>query len=77
MTPDGPVPFSAEEEAERDKAEKIVADEQVELAKTQYQRDRKAEYPTIAELVVALYDTDDKAAIEKRRSDVKAKYPKP
>lgn len=31
----------------------------------------------IEELVVALYDTDDKAAIEKRRSDVKAKYPKP
>jgi hypothetical protein len=38
---------------------------------------RKAEYPSIEELVVALYDTDDKAAIEKRRSDVKAKYPKP
>jgi hypothetical protein len=42
-----------------------------------YADKRKAEYPTIAELVVALYDTDDKAAIEKRRSDVKAKYPKP
>ena len=38
---------------------------------------RQAEYPTIEELVVALYDTDDKAALEKRRSDVKAKYPKP
>ena len=44
---------------------------------TQYQRDRKEEYPTIAELVVALYDTDDKADIDKRRADVKAKYPKP
>jgi hypothetical protein len=42
-----------------------------------YSDKRKAEYPTIEELVVALYDTDDKAAIEKRRSDVKAKYPKP
>ena len=38
---------------------------------------RQAEYPTIEELVVALYDTDDKAAIEKRRADVKAKSPKP
>jgi hypothetical protein len=38
---------------------------------------RKREYPTIEELVVGLYDTDDKAVIEKRRADVKAKYPKP
>ena len=42
-----------------------------------YADKRRAEYPTIEQLVVALYDTDDKAAIEKRRSDVKAKYPKP
>ena len=42
-----------------------------------YADKRKAEYPTIAELTIALYDTDEKAAIEKRRSDVKAKYPKP
>jgi len=46
------------------------------IASTQYQRDRLIEYPTIAELVVALYDTDDKADIEKRRAEVKAKYPK-
>ena len=65
------------EEIARDAEEKAWADEQSELVKTKYQRDRKAEYPTIEELVVALYDTDDKAAIEKRRSDVKAKYPKP
>ena len=38
---------------------------------------RQENYPKIEELVVALYDTDDKAAIEKRRADVKAKYPKP
>ena len=41
-----------------------------------WEENRQAEYPTIEELVVALYDTDDKAAIEKRRADVKAKYPK-
>ena len=38
---------------------------------------RQADYPTIQELVVALYDTDDKAAIEKRRADVKKKFAKP
>ena len=42
----------------------------------EYQRKRKAEYPTIEELVVALYDTDDKAAIDAKRAAVKAKYPK-
>lgn len=41
-----------------------------------YSRKREAEYPTIQELVVALYDTDDKSAIEAKRAAVKAKYPK-
>ena len=41
-----------------------------------YARKRKAEYPSIEELVVALYDTDDKVAIEAKRAEVKAKYPK-
>ena len=43
----------------------------------EYARKRQAEYPTIAELTVALYDTDDKADIEAKRAAVKAKYPKP
>ena len=42
-----------------------------------YARNRAAEYPSIAELTVALYDTDDKAAIDAKRAVVKAKYPKP
>ena len=42
-----------------------------------YQELRQEEYPSIAELTVALYDTDDKAAIETKRAAVKAKYPKP
>ena len=42
-----------------------------------YARKRKAEYPSIEELVVALYDTEDKLAIEAKRAEVKAKYPKP
>ena len=37
---------------------------------------RKDEYPSVQDLVVALYDTDDKAAIEAKRAEVKAKYPK-
>ena len=41
-----------------------------------YARKRQGEYPSIEELVVALYDTDDKAAIETKRAEVKAKYPK-
>ena len=38
---------------------------------------RLAEYPSIEELVVALYDTDDKSAVEAKRAAIKAKYPKP
>jgi len=40
-----------------------------------YQK-RKSEYPSISALVVALYDTDDKAAIDEKRAAVKLKYPK-
>ena len=43
----------------------------------EYARNRQAEYPSIQQLVVALYDTDDKAAIEAKRAEVKKKYPKP
>ena len=50
---------------------------QAEYDALEYQRKRKAEYPSIEELVVALYDTDDKADIETKRAAVKAKYPKP
>jgi len=42
-----------------------------------YAEKRQAEYPSIADLVVALYDTDDKSAIEAKRASVKAKFPKP
>ena len=49
---------------------------QTEWEAKEYARKRKAEYPTIEELVVALYDTEDKSAIEAKRAEVKAKYPK-
>ena len=54
-----------------------LAELQAEYEAKQYQRDRKQEYPTIEELVVALYDEEDKASIIERRKAVKAKYPKP
>ena len=41
-----------------------------------YARKRKAEYPSLLELTVALYDTDDKSAVEAKRAAVKLKYPK-
>ena len=49
---------------------------QAEYDALDYARKRKAEYPTIEELVVALYDTDDKAAVDEKRAAVKLKYPK-
>ena len=38
---------------------------------------RQAEYPSVQDLVVALYDTDDKTAIDEKRAEIKLKYPKP
>jgi hypothetical protein len=43
----------------------------------EYARNRQAEYPSLLELTVALYDTDDKSAVEAKRAEVKAKFPKP
>ena len=45
-------------------------------ALNQVYANRKAEYPSIEELVVALYDTEDRAAIDEKRAAVKSKYPK-
>ena len=41
-----------------------------------WSRNSQNEYPTIEELTVALYDTDDKAALETKRAAVKTKWPK-
>ena len=45
-------------------------------ALNQVYSNRKAEYPSVQDLVVALYD-DDKAAIDAKRAEIKLKYPKP
>ena len=62
-----------------DKADILTkqAELQVEYDAQDYARKRKAEYPSVQDLVVALYDTEDKLAIETKRAEVKAKYPKP
>ena len=48
-----------------------------EPAEKTYAEKRQAEYPSLLELTVALYDTDDKSAVEAKRAAVKLKYPKP
>ena len=53
------------------------AELQTEYDNKDYARKRKAEYPSISDLVVALYDTDDKAVIDSKRAEIKLKYPKP
>ncbi|MDP6586265.1 MAG: hypothetical protein QF535_16560 [Anaerolineales bacterium] len=50
---------------------------QAEYDAQEYARNRQAEYPSVQELVVALYDTDDKTAVDEKRAAVKLKYPKP
>jgi len=46
-------------------------------ALNQVYANRQAEYPSVQDLVVALYDTEDKAAIDAKRAEIKLKYPKP
>ena len=56
---------------------------EAEHAATQYQRDRAAEYPSIEELVVALWESvveermSAVTALEAIRQEIKTKYPKP
>ena len=77
-TQHGLVPFTPEEETGRDAEEQAWAEEQVELAKTQYQRDRKAEYPPMENYLDGVVK-GDQAQIDKYIADclaVKDKYPK-
>tara|TARA_R100001079_G_scaffold36199_1_gene18497 strand:- start:1588 stop:1857 length:270 start_codon:yes stop_codon:yes gene_type:complete len=57
--------------------EKLKKEEKDAFDALSYDEKRQTEYPTIQELVVALYDEEDKASIIERRNAVKAKYPKP
>ena len=64
------LPTEAEIQTEKDRLE-------AEYDAQEYARNRQAEYPSLLELTVALYDTDDKSAVEAKRASVKLKYPKP
>jgi hypothetical protein len=78
-TSEGNVPFTAEEEAQRDAEEAQAAAEQVELAKTAYQVQRSLEYPAIADYLDGIVkgDTAQVQAYIDACLAVKAKYPKP
>ena len=68
--------LTAEEETARLQKEQEWIDGAVEREAQEIISKRKAEYPSIEELVVALYDTEDKLVIETKRAAVKLKYPK-
>jgi hypothetical protein len=76
---EGNVPFTAEEEAERDAEEAQAAAEKAEFVKTQYQRDRAAEYPPMADYLDGIVKGNQvqvQTYIDACLA-VKAKYPKP
>jgi hypothetical protein len=78
-TSEGNIPFTAEEEAQRDAEEAQALVKEAELAKTQYQRDRAAEYPSINNYIDGVVK-GDQAQIQTYIDAclaVKAKYPKP
>jgi hypothetical protein len=73
------IPLTLEEIAEFEKIETEWATRQVELAKTQYQRDRADKYPSINDYVDGIVKGDQaqvQAYIDACLA-VKAKYPKP
>ena len=73
---------SASPQPSESEIETAHAEWQAEQDATQYQRDRKAEYPSMDELIVALWEgvVEERmasvTALEAVRQAVKAKYPK-
>jgi hypothetical protein len=71
------VPLTPEEEAEWDLIEAAGLQKQAELARTQYQRDRAAEYPAIGDQLDALFHAGVfPAEMAATIQAVKNKYPK-
>jgi len=75
MTPNGPIPFTEEEETKKDAEEAQWAIDKAEYDANQYQRDRQAEYPAIVEQLDEIYHNgiDSWKAVIKVTKD---KYPK-
>jgi rubrerythrin len=75
--------FGSEEEA-LEKYDEMVAlaeEQKVQWLATQYQRDRKEEYPSIEEVTVALAEKAEGNStmwdeVSAKRLDIKSKYPK-
>lgn len=78
-TPNGDVPFTAEEEAARDIEEAAWAAKQAELIKIEYQRQRAAAYPPITDYIDGIVkgDTAQVQAYIDACLAVKLQYPKP
>ena len=78
-TTEGNVPYTPAEETARDLEEAQAVADKAEEAKTQYQRDREAEYPQMEDYLDAIVKGDT-AQVDQYIADclaVKAKYPKP
>lgn len=78
-TSEGNIPFTAEEETQRDAEILAYTIEQTAFAKTKYQRDRAAEYPSINDYIDGIVKGNQaqiQAYIDACLA-VKAKYPKP
>jgi hypothetical protein len=78
-TPEGNIPFTAEEEAERDAEEAQWEIEKSERAKIAYKANRASEYPPMADYLDGIVKGDQaqvQAYIDACLA-VKTKYPKP
>ena len=78
-TSEGNIPFTAEEEVEWAAQEVAYAAKKVALAATEYQRQRAAEYPPMADYLDGIVkgDTAQVRTYIDACLAVKAKYPKP
>lgn len=79
MTSNGPVPFTAEEEAERDAEEAAAAVKKAALSLTSYRTQRASEYPPMSDYLDGIVkgDTAQVQTYIDACLAVKAKYPKP
>ena len=66
---------SAQPQPSEAEIEAAHAEWQAEYDSQEYARNRKAEYPSIEECVHAILD-DDLEALQEKRAEIKARYPK-
>ena len=78
-TSEGNVPFTAEEESQRDAEELAFSTEVAKLLETKYKSDRAAEYPPMLDYLDGIVkgDTTQVQTYIDACLNVKSKYPKP